>query len=185
MALDKAYVPRYLRLSLEDFNSGKMRGYLMNLSDECYRCDRRLWFRDVIMDETGTHLDYCKDCIAHMQTAYKVGRRLGSTRPWSNPPLIERHIRTFLDPTENPEAVRRRRFEAAWVLILDGAKSVFQGTSRRLTITDLDWVQQEGHRETVGRHEIWFGSGQRCVDNNDDGEAFIMRTLLEYVAKYL
>ena len=57
-----------------------------------------------------------------MLTAYKVGRRLGTVRPWSEPPVIETHIRTFLDPSEDLKLVKRRRFEAAWVVILSRAR---------------------------------------------------------------
>ena len=184
MAFDPGYIARYVRFSYEDYDNGLPRGYVMNLSDECHRCDRRLWFRDSVLDVNSTPLDFCKDCIAYMHTAYKVGQRLGSRRPWSDPPLVEKHIRTFLDPSENSKLVRRRRFEAAWVVILSQARSRMRGTSRRLTITDLDWVQQAGQQPTMGRYELWLGMGERYIAY-ENGEAFIVCTLLEYVVKFL
>ena len=106
---------------------------MTHLSDTCDICERRIWFRDVAMDDNGDHHEYCKECITRMSAIFKVGRILGSVRPWSDP-LIEPHIRLFLDPTQDPKAVLRRRFEVAWATILSGANSAFLGTSAEITI---------------------------------------------------
>ena len=184
MALASDYIARYVRFSYEDYDNGLPRGWIMQNSDECYRCDRRLWFRDSVLDENATPLDFCKDCIAYMHTAYKVGERLGSIRPWSDPPLIEKHIRTFLDPSEDLSLVRRRRFEAVWVVTLGQARSAFRGTSRHLTITDLDWTRKTGGQLTIGRYELWLGMGRRHL-SREFGFSYVNCTVLEYVVKFL
>ena len=184
--------PRFVRPSYEDYDN---RRYLYGsrhdtgtASCECHRCDRRLWYRDSCSTEMwfneDTPLDFCKECVSYMLTAYKVGRRLGTVRPWSEPPLIETHIRTFLDPSGDWKLVRRRRFEAAWIAILSRARTKAHGTSSRITIADLDWEEYTGAYPVMGRYELWLGTGDRYI-NTDDGQAFIVRTLLEHIMKFL
>ena len=184
-------VPRFIQPSYEDYDNHRYCNstrICTKTSHECHRCDRRLWYRDSIL-VIDTPLHFCKECISHMVTAYKIGRRLGTGRPWGEPPIIEMHIRTFLDPAEDLKLVQRRRFEAAWVAILSSTKTKVHGTSSRYTIADLDYSslcdEHTGVHPTMSRYELWLGTGRKYVDIDNETETFIIITLLEYVIKFL
>ena len=145
------------------------------LSDVCRECQRRIWVTEAEIDIYGETLLFCKDCIIRMMLTRETGEALGSRRPWRQG-LITQHIADFIHPTLDPRTVRRRIFEASWLIFLSLARPMKLGYSDVYTIADLGLTGNRTRKKRIAVLDTF-----RRVRNIVTRQLTVLEIIIQYL----